>query len=133
MERSEAQAVTRDPVVVRLCGEEVRVPPLTVRRSREWREKLSALAEKVVPLVEASTEDPSAFASAVKSILVDFPDDVLDTLCAYDPELFVREKIEEEAYDDEVLTAFTTLCSFVLTPFFVAAGAVRSAATTAKR
>ena len=102
---------------VTLGGREymLRTPP--IRRSKEWRQKLArpfgdlAKAIELAGSVELSAADIPNIGDLVKrfaSTLIGSVDTMLDLLFDYSPELAQdREWIEENAYDDEALNAFT--------------------------
>lgn len=102
--------------------------PLTVKRSREWRRLVANLAGKIGPLLKINTDSPEILTEAVQALLVKFPEELVEIIVAYDPDLFRREWVEENAYEDEILAAFKTLVTLTLAPFFAAAGALRDLA-----
>lgn len=99
-ERTEEQIVAMAPLVVILGGEKYDIPPLVIRDSRAWR-------QKVVPfLTPLPKKKGEGYDVALKEILVTMPDTVLNLFFDYAKTLD-REKIESVATEAEVLEAFS--------------------------
>lgn len=102
---------------VTLGGREYTLSTPPIRRSKEWRHKLArpfgdlAKAIELAGSVELSVADIPNIGDLVKRFagtLIGSVDTMLDLLFDYSPALAAdREWIEENAYDEEALEAFT--------------------------
>lgn len=114
-------------ITVSLGGQDYTVRQLTRRPSSEWRERFAQPIEQLVGAVEYTGELLSSSAaeferqdlgSVVKRLggsllgglsqtLIGSMDEIAEMLYAYSPELAAdRDRIDETAYDDEILAAF---------------------------
>jgi len=117
--RTEEQKVISAPIKVILGGQEYGIPPLVIRDSILWRQKVIPL---LIPLPKAlntkerkgllglfhkgKTED--VFGAAIKELLVTMPNAVLDLFFDYAKDLN-RKEIEEQATEAEVEEAFNKI------------------------
>jgi hypothetical protein len=113
-------------IKVVLGGREYEVRQLPIRASREWREKFAAPIEQLLGSVQYAGEAlqqalgkgsaidagelvkrlGQALLSGVGETVLHSMDLVMEMVLAYSPELRAdRERIEAEAYDDEVMAA----------------------------
>jgi hypothetical protein len=100
---------------VMLAGRAYEVRALPIRQSKAWREKLAvpfgaltAILENAGTIELTSGGDIAALVRTLSGTLIGSIDLLLDLLFAYSPELKAdRERIENEAFDDEALRAFT--------------------------
>lgn len=84
-----------------------------MRSNKEWRESLTEPVNKIVALLQNykdieinSGADIVGMVVVVKDVLFGGMDMLLDALFAYSPTLQAdRERIEQEAYDDEAIAA----------------------------
>jgi hypothetical protein len=107
--RTEEEIIGAVPVVVKLGGVEYSIPPLTIKKNREWRKKLGSKLDLTVKKVGLGTKsnnaDIASFLSGLKTALLDVPDTIADLLFEYCPDL-PRETIEETALETELIAAF---------------------------
>lgn len=113
-------------VTVTLGGREFEIGELPTRKNQKWREDLGEVLEPVVALLEqtpgmaipTSVQDVQAepdsvvglvgLVRQVSGLLIGSMDQVLGLLLAYSPELKKEaEWIGDNAYDSEILSAFT--------------------------
>jgi hypothetical protein len=96
-----------------LAGQEYSISQLNMRANKEFREHITEPANKIIALVQNyqnieinSAADIAGLIMVVKDVLFGSMDLLLDSLFAYAPELAAdRERIEQEAYDDEAIAA----------------------------
>lgn len=101
-------------ITVELGGTEYTITPLTMRKSREWRQQLDAPIAKMIEsfrmfqVVEVS--DLNAIGQLLdnlRGVALGSVDLCADAVFSYSPELAAaRDTIEETAYDDEIVAAF---------------------------
>jgi hypothetical protein len=99
---------------VSLGGREYMVRPLPIRAASEWRAQFNARFSALTDLLANadrielnSAEDIARVVAIARDVLLTAPDVLFDLLCAFAPEIAAdRERIENEAYDDEVIAAF---------------------------
>lgn len=99
---------------VLLGGKEYSIKRLPVRKSRVWRAQFNAKLDTIIGDILELTNlkaldmgDLSAVVTAGKNAVIGLLDEALDLVCEYAPEIAQdRERIEEEAYDNEVVEAF---------------------------
>lgn len=99
--------------ILTLAGQEYTVEMLPMRQNKEWRDKLTMPVDKIVSLlmnaqdIEINTgADIIGLVAVVKDVLLGGMDLLLDALFDYSPALAAdRERIENEAYDDEAIEA----------------------------
>jgi hypothetical protein len=104
-------------IVITIAGKDYTVQPLKFKGSRSWR---MALAEKFDGIVDAlqgvgmvEVKDMAGIGRIIdelKGTLIGSLDTVLDLVCAYVPAISEdRARIEEEAFDEEIIDAFTRI------------------------
>lgn len=99
---------------VTLANKEYAISQLPMRANKEWRDKLGDPINKIVALLQNYKDleietgaDVVGLVVVVKDVLLGGVDMIMDMLFAYSPVLASdRERIENEAYDDEAITAF---------------------------
>ncbi len=104
-------------VKVTLAGREYTIEELRSRANGEWRTKLQEpfgqLVDKLQSAGDTELSRPGDIANLVRSVagtLVQSPDTLKGLLFDYSPTLAKdRERIEAEAYDSEILDAFTEI------------------------
>jgi hypothetical protein len=102
-------------IEVVLGGQTFTVRELPVRKNAGWRKQLAEpfaeLVQRLAAAPEAKIDDAKSLADLVQSlsgVLIGSIDTLVDLLLAYSPELtHVREFVEENAYDSEIMEAFT--------------------------
>jgi hypothetical protein len=105
MARSDEDKLCKAPIKVVLGGKEFDIAPLVIRDSRVWRGKVTAALGQLPRYTQVTTDDGDAFESALKKLLVEMPDMVVDLFFEYARGLD-REKIEAMATDAEMAKAF---------------------------
>lgn len=108
-------------VEVTLGGRKYTVVAPPIRQSKAWREKLAipfaslTIALETAATAELDVRHLASISDLVKrfsGVLIGSIDTMLDLLFEYSPALASdREWIEENAYDDEALEAFTAILS----------------------
>jgi hypothetical protein len=88
-----------------LGGKEYELRPLTIKESREWREKAVELLSPLPEYAAITTDTPESFVEAVRKLALVQPARELDLFFEYAKDLD-REKIENEATDAEMAIAF---------------------------
>jgi len=110
---------------IKLGGVEYAVEQLPIRKSRQWREEFKTPISQILTGVEAApavlenkdVKGMVALMVVAKDVLLNSLDTVLDMLCKYAPAVSAdRERIESEAFDDEVIQAFVKILELVF-PF----------------
>ena len=99
---------------ITLAGREYTIRELTSRRNAGWRKKLAEPFGALVTRIEAAGEtditSPRELVSLIRETagtLLESPDLLAELLFDYAPELAAdRERILEEAFDSELMTAF---------------------------
>jgi len=105
MDRTEEQKAFQEPIKVILGGVERDVKPLVIKYSRPWRKKVIDIISTLPKYAQADTNKPEEFAEAVKVLLVESQDDIIDLFFEYAREL-PREEIEDVATESEIAVAF---------------------------
>lgn len=97
---------------VTLGGVTYRIEQLPMRANRLWRDELGVPVMQLVDFMrglgdlELKTDDLLKIGNVVKDLLLGSMDKLLEALFAYSPTLAAdRERIEDEAYDDEAIAA----------------------------
>ncbi len=123
-------------VTVRLGGQNYTIQPLPMRRSQQWRQALELPFGALVAVLENADSieltNLSGMAGVVQAfagMLVGSVDILLDLLFAYSAELAAdRERIENEAYDEEALAALIEVLKLAY-PFGTVLGLVTGSKT----
>ena len=105
MDRTEEQKAFQEPIKVILGGVEHDVKPLVIKFSRPWRKKVIELISTLPKYAQADTNKPDEFAEAIKVLMVESQDTIIDLFFDYARDL-PREEIEEVATESEVAIAF---------------------------
>ena len=106
MERTEEQKVTQAPLMVKLGGKEYAVAPLVIREARMWRRKVVDVMSSLPEHLGVTTDTPEAFDAALKMLLVDMQDTVIDLFFEYAKDLD-RDEIEGIATEEDIEEAFS--------------------------
>lgn len=104
---------------VTLAGQSYEVPQLNMRANKEWRDGLTEPVNKIIALMQnykdieiGSVADVAGIVGLFNDILLGSMDLLLDALFGYAPALAAdRERIENEAYDDEAIGALGVVLS----------------------
>ncbi len=105
MKRTEEEIVSQARIKVILGGREYKIAPLVIRDSREWRKKVISLIVDLPQLLKVTTKDLEGFGGALKRIMVDNPDHVIDLFFEYAKDLD-RDEIEGLATEEDIEVAF---------------------------
>lgn len=106
-ERTEDDILSQAPVKVKLGEKEYELKPLTCRKAREWRLKLSE-SLSVITASFGQSPEPGNLGPALTSALISFPEKLLELVFAYEPSL-PRETILDEATEEQVASAFSVI------------------------
>lgn len=104
-------------IVIQIGGVDYEVPPLKIKPARIWRETLSSKFDVIVNAMTGAgiieVKDLKGIGELVDSLrgtLIGSIDTVFDLVCSYAPAIEKdRERIEEDAYDEEIIEAFTKI------------------------
>lgn len=105
VERSEEQKVFQEPIKVILGGQEYEIKPLVIKYSRPWRKKVVDLVATLPKYALVDTSKPEEFEQAIKLLMVESQDAIIDLFFEYAKELD-QGKIEEKATEGEIAIAF---------------------------
>jgi hypothetical protein len=122
-------------IMVTLGGREFEIRPLSIKKSREWRQKLSGPFQDLAGTLQNADQieltnpaDVANLIELVKERLIDAPDLVFELVCEYAPAIAAdRTWIEENANDEEAMEALIEVLKLAypfgpLTRFFKRAG-----------
>lgn len=105
MERTEEQKIFQEPIKVILGGREYDIKPLVIKYSRPWRKSVVDLVATLPKYAQVNTNKPEEFEQAVKVLMVESQDTIIDLFFDYARELD-REEIEGIATETELAVAF---------------------------
>lgn len=103
--RTDEEKICRASLVVVFGGKEYEVQPLVIRESRAWRQELVGTLADLPKYAQATTDKPKEFGEAIRVLLIDNPDTVVNLFFKYAKDLN-RDEIENIATDDEMAKAF---------------------------
>ena len=109
--RSEEDILTQAGFDVILGGKKHSVRPLVIRDAREWRRQTVDLVAPLSAIAGTTSDTPDDFGNALRALLVDNPDKVIDLFFLYAKDL-KREVIEGIATEEELTTAFREVIAF---------------------
>lgn len=89
-------------ITVILGGKEVKVKPLVIRDSREWRKKAVPFQAALAKYASINSDDPEQFEKALVELLTNRIDEAIDLFFDYARELD-REAIENVATNAEII------------------------------
>lgn len=123
--------------IVMMGGRQYTLQALPIRQSAEWRSRLQGPFARLTRILRnvgtielTDGNDLSALIEAVNETLIGSVDMVLDLLFAYSPALAAdRERIANEAYDDEAIRALVEILRLAY-PFGELRALVSGSATT---
>lgn len=104
-----------DDITVKLGGREYSIKRLPVRKSKAWRTRFSSEFDRVAGDILQLTNWETISLGDAKSAIIAGKDAIFRVLdeiafelvCDYAPEIAQdRERIEDEAYDNEIVEAF---------------------------
>jgi len=123
-------------VTVQLGGQEYTIQPLPMKKAREWRQKLEQPFGAMVKVLETADTIELTNLGSIAGVVQTFAgtllgsvDILLGLLFAYAPTLAAdRERIENEAYDEEALGALVEVLKIAY-PFGTVLGLVTGSKT----
>ena len=110
-QRTEEDILTQAGFDVILGGRKHSIRPLVIRDAREWRRQAVELVAPLTAIAGTTSETPDDFGNAIKSLLVDNPDKVIDLFFLYTKDL-KRGEIEGIATEAELTAAFSEVIAF---------------------
>jgi hypothetical protein len=120
---------------VTIGGVDYEIRPKNIRQSRAWREQFQAVIAPIITALrvqEVKLNDLNAFADifeAVRAQIIGAPEILFDMVCSYCPDIEAdRERIENEAFDDEIVRAFVAVLKVVF-PLGSLAGVLNASGT----
>jgi len=111
-ERTEEQKVFQEPIKVKLGGREYDIKPLVIEYSRPWRKKLAELVASANYAQQVNSDKPEEFKEAVKFLMAESIDTVIDLFFEYAKDLD-RKEVEAIATEAEVSKAFEAIMDFL--------------------
>ncbi len=129
-DRTEDDILSQAPITLMLGTKEYPVKPLPIKKSKEWRGKVAEVLNQMsTGALSSGVLNPQTFMQGIMVAFFKFPDQVLELVIAYSPELLEcqREVILDSATDEEIVVAFSRIMS-VAYPFFNLLGQMKSAA-----
>jgi hypothetical protein len=120
-------------ITVTLGGQDYAIQSKTHKQNRVWRERLAQPVGALTGLLANaegielnSAQDLVGVLDLLKDTVIGSIDTIFDLLCDYAPAVAAdRGRIEEEAYDEEILTAFVEVVKLVY-PFGILARLIPS-------
>lgn len=116
---------------VTLGGVSYTIEQAPMRTNREWRQSFEAPVMELVQLIadapnlEISINDIRRITNVIKDVLLGSVDLLLEALFRYSPALAAdRERIENEAYDDEAMAALG-VCLLLANPLDMVLSGIR--------
>lgn len=133
-DRTEDDILAHSPIKLMLGQKEFPVPPLALRKGAEWRAKLLKTLEDLAGGAMSSGMSPEGFMKGLMVAFFTFPEQVLELLVAYSPEVLEseREFLMDKATDEEITVAFSRLL-VVAYPYFSLLATMKTAAMATPR
>jgi len=103
--RTDEQQLTMAPIVVRFGTVDYDIKPLPMKKAQQWRAQLIETAKEIASTMKQDATISPAFLNGLAFILLQFPEKLVDLVCAYSPEL-PRETIENEGTEEQLSRAF---------------------------
>jgi len=110
--QTEDEVIVEAPSKVTLGKKEYEIKQLKIGKAMEWRTKYGPQLSKVMAAYGAEANSPEVFMEA----FVNCPQLMLDAVFDYAPN-FPREKVMEEATEQQMMTAFVAVMGFAFGPF----------------
>jgi hypothetical protein len=107
--RTESDMIAKSPIKVMLGSAEYEIHPLPIKKARAWRTQLNEIMAEVVEPMQQENMD--GLGPALTAALIKFPDKMLQLVLAFQPSLS-KEKIEEEATEEQITVAFNVAMRF---------------------
>jgi len=114
-ERTEEDKILQTGITVILGGKEYEVRPLVIQYSVPWRKKFATLMATLPKYAKVRSDTPDEFGEAIKMLLVDAQDAVIDLVFDYARELD-RNEIESVATEAEIAIAFNQIVVMAISP-----------------
>jgi hypothetical protein len=128
-DRTESDILSHAHIPLMLGKKEHKAKPLTIRKCQAWREKVADLLNGIATGALTGTVTSQSFMQGIMVAFFKFPEQVLELLIAFSPELEEqREWLYDNATDEEVVVAFSRVLA-VAYPYFNLLGQMRTAAT----
>jgi len=105
MDRTDEQKMFQESTIVMLGGKEYKVAPLVIKYSRPWRKRVIELVSGLPKYMKVTTDNPEAFAEAIKVMMVDSQNEIIDLFFEYARDLD-RNEIEDIATEAQIAVAF---------------------------
>lgn len=122
--RTEEQILTQAPVKVKLGDKEYDLKPLRLKKQWAWRTLFMDTVNQIFPDKEG---DAAAVKEGVGVLLKQYPEKVMDLICAFAPDL-PRATVEEDATEEQVLLCFQEIYALAILPIVAQAAAMKTAA-----
>lgn len=103
--RTDEQKTLKAPIEMVFGLKKYEVKPLTLNPARVWRTKFN---EVMSPIADNFQATNGLVSQGLAQALTQFPEKILDLLCAYAPNLD-RAEIEESATEEQLVTAWSDL------------------------
>lgn len=128
-DRTEDDILAHTPIKLMLGKKEHPLPPLPLRKGAEWRAKLMKVLNDMAASALSSGMSPDGFMKGLMVAFFTFPEQVLELLIAYSPELLEpeREFLMDHATDEEIVVGFSRILT-VAFPYFSLLGSMKTAA-----
>lgn len=116
MIRTEDEVMTQTPLSVTLGKETYEIEILTILKARAWRKQLVESIAEIAKHVGTNTAAQQAFFSSFAFIFTQFPEKMSELFFAYATKL-PRERIEQEATEEQLALAWAKVTQVALLPF----------------
>lgn len=103
--RTEEQKIQKAPLEMTFGAMKYQVKPLTLNPAREWRVKFN---EAMAPIADNFQSTNGLVSRGLAEALTQFPEKILDLICAYAPDLD-RSMVEANATEEQLVAAWNDL------------------------
>jgi hypothetical protein len=114
--RNEKDKITMAPIKVTFGDKEYDIKPLRVLKQQEWRVKAKDLLGPVVDKMTVVRLANNTLVTGLPTAIAPFPDAVIELLFLYATNL-EKEKILEEATEEQIAVAFSQIWDLVFADF----------------
>ena len=121
MARTEEDKVTHAPLNVKFGDTDYEIKPLGILQQRKWRKKTQEELGPLVNGLQVSTVNNRTVVAGLPAALAEFPEKMCDLVFSYAPNL-PKEKILEEATEEQMTVAFGCIWELVFQAFLVQLG-----------
>jgi hypothetical protein len=128
-DRTESDILAHEPIKLRLGKKDHDAIPLTLKKGKAWREKVAGVLNALATGMMSQQVTADNLVQGLMVALFAFPDQVLDLLIAYSPEILEpqRDWLMDNATDEEVVLALSRVL-VVAYPYFSLLGTMKTAA-----